>query len=424
MAEAQPDDDEEDSGLGVDLATFKKAKKSSVLSSLLESGAGEEEGGTVSRADLAKIKEEKAARAAKREKERLEKFHATMQKGNERSRANVALNQAGDADAEMEDAPPLTGGGGAAAEEDPGLKAALAKAARMKKLKEMRARKKGEGGKKGVAALVEESKSAVTANGAVVGESKDEGMTVDFGTTAEFARKLGSVIDEQQQQQQQQASAGRERTASIASKEERKSMTMEEMEAMAKGMTNEEDMEAALAGMEDGEDEEGEIEEEDDVAGGMLGINSVGAGRGMAGVLSLLKSTGDLGGKSGGKEELKGRANDKKTYDDYKPSDLKSVVRIDKNKATDKDLLYSKKQINLEYRDDHGRLLTRKEAFRQLCYQFHGYGSGKKNEEKRLKKIRAENEAREKRINEDKGTMGSLRKTQAATGRAFVIHKT
>ena len=93
-------------------------------------------------------------------------------------------------------------------------------------------------------------------------------------------------------------------------------------------------------------------------------------------------------------------------------------------KATKKDVLYSKKEINLEYRDEFGRLLTRKEAFRQLCYQFHGYGSGKKNQEKRLKKIKLENEAREKRINEDKGTMGSLRKTQQATGKAFVIHKT
>ena len=29
----------------------------------------------------------------------------------------------------------------------------------------------------------------------------------------------------------------------------------------------------------------------------------------------------------------------------------------------------------------------RKEAYRQMCYQFHGHGTGKKNEEKRMKQI-------------------------------------
>ena len=32
--------------------------------------------------------------------------------------------------------------------------------------------------------------------------------------------------------------------------------------------------------------------------------------------------------------------------------------------------------VKLEYRDEFGRKLTQKEAFRQLCYKFHGYGPG------------------------------------------------
>ncbi|CAN0412150.1 unnamed protein product, partial [Scytosiphon promiscuus] len=44
----------------------------------------------------------------------------------------------------------------------------------------------------------------------------------------------------------------------------------------------------------------------------------------------------------------------------------------------------------LEYRDQWGREITRKEAFRNLCYQFHGYGSGKKKQEKRLKLVEEE----------------------------------
>lgn len=41
--------------------------------------------------------------------------------------------------------------------------------------------------------------------------------------------------------------------------------------------------------------------------------------------------------------------------------------------------------VKLEYRDEFGRKLTQKEAFRQICYRFHGYGPGKKAKEKRLK---------------------------------------
>lgn len=46
-----------------------------------------------------------------------------------------------------------------------------------------------------------------------------------------------------------------------------------------------------------------------------------------------------------------------------------------------------KPSVNLEYTDDHGRSLDRKEAFKHLSHQFHGKGSGKGKTEKRLKKI-------------------------------------
>ena len=69
--------------------------------------------------------------------------------------------------------------------------------------------------------------------------------------------------------------------------------------------------------------------------------------------------TGELG-KS---EELAGRAKDGRVID---PS-----AKVD--------------GVKLEYRDEFGRKLTQKEAFRQICYRFHGYGPGKKAKEKRLK---------------------------------------
>ncbi|KAL3873610.1 hypothetical protein ACJMK2_036706 [Sinanodonta woodiana] len=49
-----------------------------------------------------------------------------------------------------------------------------------------------------------------------------------------------------------------------------------------------------------------------------------------------------------------------------------------------------KPEIKLNYNDDTGRMLSEKEAFRQLSHRFHGKGSGKKKTEKRAKKLEEE----------------------------------
>lgn len=153
-------------------------------------------------------------------------------------------------------------------------------------------------------------------------------------------------------------------------------------------------------------------------------------GRGLSNFLSMLKHTGDITGKNAGKEELRGRAKDERNYEDYEKLNLKEVVKLDpsrvKGSIHEKDLEFVNREIKLEYRDDHGRLLTRKEAYRNLCYQFHGHGSSKKNEEKRLKQI--ERERTEGSLasgqGDNSGTLGALKATQRATGKAFVLHKT
>ena len=43
-----------------------------------------------------------------------------------------------------------------------------------------------------------------------------------------------------------------------------------------------------------------------------------------------------------------------------------------------KDVEFANRGINLEYRDEYRRLLIRKESYRNLSYDFHGYGSPKK----------------------------------------------
>ncbi|KAK9234184.1 SART-1 protein [Lipomyces kononenkoae] len=49
-----------------------------------------------------------------------------------------------------------------------------------------------------------------------------------------------------------------------------------------------------------------------------------------------------------------------------------------------------KPEIKLEYKDEFGRVMGQKEAFKHLSHQFHGKGSGKGKTEKRLKKIEDE----------------------------------
>jgi len=173
--------------------------------------------------------------------------------------------------------------------------------------------------------------------------------------------------------------------------------------------------------------------QDDHVQSGFDGsvVDSGGVGRGLSSFVSMLKTTGEITGKHGGKEELRGRAKDERNYDNYEPLDLSKVVAIGKN-ATSKDEELANREIKLEYRDKHGRLLTQKEAYRDLCYQFHGHGASKRKEEKRLQQIaREQAEARmasgqvsAARDGITAGTLGALKATQKATGKAFVVHKT
>ena len=103
--------------------------------------------------------------------------------------------------------------------------------------------------------------------------------------------------------------------------------------------------------------------------------NSLGA------TLSLLRNQGEFSEKS---SVLVGRKNDIKGRDD-----MASV-----NKPGDR--------IKLEYRDDQGRLLTPKEAFRQLSYRFHGIEPSKKTKEKRERQLQDRIEKKKSRLQGNK----------------------
>nr|CCA20134.1 U4/U6.U5 trisnRNPassociated protein putative [Albugo laibachii Nc14] len=92
-------------------------------------------------------------------------------------------------------------------------------------------------------------------------------------------------------------------------------------------------------------------------------------GNGVAATLELLRKTGNL--KDTRVERQAGRAND------ARDRDFDDQLRI-------------KNGVKLDYRDEFGRLLTKKEAFRLLSYKFHGHEPGKKRKEKRIKQLKEE----------------------------------
>ena len=346
------------------------------------------------------------------------KFHTIMEKGNHRTKEVFASQDKGEqnspgADNEIE-------------EDDAFLSAAISKARRLRRLRELNAKSNGHGSSanasneqsKGADAVVQALQSIKKfehGNGSMNNSSNLEGkITFELGTTTEFTRALRAQpikSDDSNQHTQTNPSNHVEPPSQpqISDKIEVEDVIME---------VEEENEDEGIQTLEELADQ---VKEDTTEAFGSTGAMA-GVGRGMSAFLGMLKQTGEI--KTAGREELRGRAKDERTYEDYAPTDLKEVVKVDttglRGKRPDKDIEFANREIKLEYRDDHGRLLTRKEAYRQLCYQFHGHGSSKKKEEKRLQQI--EREQSEKSANS--GTLGALKATQKATGKAFLLHKT
>ena len=116
---------------------------------------------------------------------------------------------------------------------------------------------------------------------------------------------------------------------------------------------------------------------------------------GMAATLAMLKESGELNAK----ERVVGRARDDKGIDS---GDTKEF------------------EVKYEHRDAEGRLLTKKEAFRQLNYAFHGIEPGKKAKEKRQKKREQEAALYSNKEAHVKKSLNQLTEAQRATGSAGV----
>eukprot|EP00522_Entomoneis_paludosa_P007744 CAMPEP_0172441908 /NCGR_PEP_ID=MMETSP1065-20121228/2408_1 /TAXON_ID=265537 /ORGANISM="Amphiprora paludosa, Strain CCMP125" /LENGTH=747 /DNA_ID=CAMNT_0013191527 /DNA_START=8 /DNA_END=2251 /DNA_ORIENTATION=- len=332
------------------------------------------------------------------EAESRSKYAAIMQKGNERTK-NAFLSTGQKANGpEVDDEP-----------DDAFLHAALSKARRLNRLKQLSG---SSNQPRGEDAILEAVKSGQPDTAVSSGNGK---VIFSIDETREFTRAIRA--------REEQSERVRAKAAAPVKKEEENSMSPQvKVETVDMDIDDpEEDLKISELAKEI------KVENEDDgIGGGLDGKTAASVGRGLGGVLSMLKQTGEITKKNAGREEQRGRAKDERTYEDYAALDLASVVQLDERTATDKDKEIANREVKLEYRDDHGRLLTRKEAFRELSYQFHGYGSGKRKQEKKLQQIareQAEQRLQSKQASEG-GILGALKATQKATGKAFIVHKT
>lgn len=198
--------------------------------------------------------------------------------------------------------------------------------------------------------------------------------TLVFNSTTEFATRLQAHLSDKARTKTEALMRDLERSDKASNNEDdadavpssaSKRNHSEQSSAAVESKTNDGDDFAGLSDMEGSDMEvdsdEGDADAQDDQEEDALDFvhRQPLVGKGMAATLALLKGTGELK-KS---DQLAGRAKDSRAYD---PS------------ATDHG-------VKLEYRDEFGRKLTQKEAFRQLSYKFHGYGPSQKKQEKRLK---------------------------------------
>lgn len=154
-------------------------------------------------------------------------------------------------------------------------------------------------------------------------------------------------------------------------------------------------------------------EEEVDRSGSLAVEQNIS--KGLGGILGLLKERGEL--KKG--EEFAGRTND--TRDAYFSKAMGGYKDVFSGGNQD-DRLAQSVEVALTRRDEYGRVLAPKEAFRQLCYKFHGIQPSKNTIEKREKQ-RAKELAQRKGATEsaEGGSMAAIREAQKKLQTSYMV---
>eukprot|EP00793_Prasinoderma_coloniale_P000593 PRCOL_00003741-RA len=257
-----------------------------------------------------------------------------------------------------------------------------------------------------VAARVESINKADEEAGTAAGGGGPDGVAVKteegdglvFTSTTEFVR---SIVDEEEDKDIKptivpEAEAPHEQEPNVGGREDTQMDDMDEGEIPADGGE-------AEGGQRSAQGEEGAGAE----ATMGAGVAVASRRKGLAGALEMLRGSGALGadakttlGVSGRRNELKGHA----------AQALKDRI----GDANDR--------VRLERYDEFGRVMTPKEAFRELCHRFHGKAPGKKRMAKRLKQYRDE-QARlnATTVNSAAQQMEALRKANEARQAPFQV---
>lgn len=233
--------------------------------------------------------------------------------------------------------------------------------------------------------------SIPVAVGHVFGASAEgQGATVVFNDATDFESRLRNAMEQRSAQFQAAASGTSSSAAAAASS------------ASAANGTTAERTSSRAAAVDDDEEMKGQSDDEAEEDGGEVwGEEQPLVGAGMAATLALLRKTGDL--RETRVERQTGRAND------VRERDVDAELRV-------------KDGVKLDYRDEFGRLLTKKEAFRVLSYKFHGHEPGKKKKEKRIKQLKEELAAQKLLSGEGSSKMMKvLEKKQKAAQQAHVV---
>ncbi|KAK2078591.1 hypothetical protein QBZ16_003431 [Prototheca wickerhamii] len=145
------------------------------------------------------------------------------------------------------------------------------------------------------------------------------------------------------------------------------------------------------------------------VSAGIAGDRAIGAG--MAGALAFLQSRGELAQAV----EWAGRTNDvKKAHGDG----LNKVY----TGGREADRVAMDVEVALTRKDEFGRLLTPKEAFRQQCHHFHGIFPSKNSVAKRQRQV--EEEIKRKRVatgEQESTAMEQMRQVQKKQATPYVV---
>ncbi|KAK9490367.1 SART-1 protein [Lipomyces doorenjongii] len=239
-----------------------------------------------------------------------------------------------------------------------------------------------------------------------VPEGDENGLVIDDMT--EFVGNVGNSIaaeeEEERERKERLANSRRSATTPVKSESEDAAMTNHHEEGQVKPETEDVDDEVSTTGLE-----------------GEPVLSSIGLGA----TLSMLRSRGliktpdeqDVERQRIQRENMKWRVSmaqhkarselalraqreaDRKSgkYDKLTQKEREEAAQrenqmrqLGEAREAQKRFKDYKPEIKIEYKDEFGRVMGQKEAFKHLSHQFHGKGSGKGKTEKRLKKIEDE----------------------------------